>query len=149
MTIEELKETRDRLGLSQEELANELKVARNTVSRWELGNSKIPEFLDLALETIERKRKLKDKKFARVTFTVSAEENEQEKYRNSIEAFIKSGVIGGVDYKLIDTQTGFWVEITFHFFPDLAYLELYEEAIRKEFGEKVNNWSPLRASEVY
>jgi transcriptional regulator with XRE-family HTH domain len=55
MTIAELKAFRERLGLSQEDLANHLKVARNTVSRWELGNAKIPEYLDLALETIERR----------------------------------------------------------------------------------------------
>jgi len=57
MTSEELKVFRERVGLSQEQLAKELKVASNTVSRWELGTRKMPEFLDLALETIERKLK--------------------------------------------------------------------------------------------
>lgn len=50
----ELKIWRERLGLSQQELADELKVARNTISRWEVETRKIPEFLDLALETVER-----------------------------------------------------------------------------------------------
>jgi transcriptional regulator with XRE-family HTH domain len=50
----DLKERREKLKLTQEQLAKELKVAANTVSRWELGTRKIPEFLDLALQTIER-----------------------------------------------------------------------------------------------
>lgn len=61
MTKEELKSFRERLGLSQEELARDLRVARNTISRWELGNSKIPEFLDLALRSIEIDLKLSQK----------------------------------------------------------------------------------------
>lgn len=55
MTAEELKEFREKLGLSQEQLAAHLKVARNTVNRWERKKRQIPEFLDLALETIRRK----------------------------------------------------------------------------------------------
>ncbi len=54
MTGEELKTFRERIGMSQDKLAKELKVARNTVSRWELEERKIPEFLELALQTIER-----------------------------------------------------------------------------------------------
>ena len=57
MTGEELKFFREKLGLSQDQLAKELKVARNTVSRWELEERKIPEFLELALQTIERNTK--------------------------------------------------------------------------------------------
>ena len=57
MSGEELKTFRDNFGLSQDQLAKELKVARNTVSRWELEERKIPEFLDLALETIARRIK--------------------------------------------------------------------------------------------
>ena len=55
MTGEELKTFREKFGLSQDQLAKELKVARNTVSRWELEERKIPEFLELALETIKRR----------------------------------------------------------------------------------------------
>lgn len=55
MTAEELKSFREKNGLSQEQLAAKLKVARNTVNRWENKSRRIPEFLDLALETIERK----------------------------------------------------------------------------------------------
>jgi len=54
MTKDELKIFREKLGMTQSELAAALKVAPNTVSRWELGERKIPEFLDLALKTIER-----------------------------------------------------------------------------------------------
>ncbi len=59
MTGEELKTFRERIGMSQDQLAKELKVARNTVSRWELEERKIPEFLELALQTIERSLKRK------------------------------------------------------------------------------------------
>jgi DNA-binding XRE family transcriptional regulator len=51
---ETLKEWRERLGLSQEQLAEKLKVARNTINRWENGKRAIPEFLELALKTVER-----------------------------------------------------------------------------------------------
>ena len=57
MDKEELKAFREKLGMTQAELAKALKVAPNSVSRWELGERKIPEFLDLALETIERRMK--------------------------------------------------------------------------------------------
>ena len=57
MTSSELKAFREKYELSQTELANMLKVARNTVSRWETEERKIPEFLDLALETVERNLK--------------------------------------------------------------------------------------------
>jgi DNA-binding transcriptional regulator YiaG len=59
MTGEELKAFREKFDLSQDQLAKELKVARNTVSRWELEERKIPEFLELALQTIERNIKNK------------------------------------------------------------------------------------------
>jgi DNA-binding transcriptional regulator YiaG len=53
--VEQLKEFRGRVGLTQGELSKALSVANNTVSRWELGQRSIPEFLPLALETIERR----------------------------------------------------------------------------------------------
>jgi transcriptional regulator with XRE-family HTH domain len=53
--VEQLKEFRERVGLTQGELSKALSVANNTVSRWELGQRSIPEFLPLALETIERR----------------------------------------------------------------------------------------------
>ena len=55
MEKEELKKFRENLEMTQDQLAEKLKVARNTLSRWELGERKIPEFLDLALETVERR----------------------------------------------------------------------------------------------
>lgn len=57
MTGEELKSRRKKLSFTQEEFANELKVATNTVARWERDERAIPPYLDLALETIERKNK--------------------------------------------------------------------------------------------
>ena len=55
MTGEKLKTFREKFGLSQDQLVKELKVARNTVSHWEFEERKIPEFLELALQTIERR----------------------------------------------------------------------------------------------
>jgi transcriptional regulator with XRE-family HTH domain len=43
MTAEELKALRIRLGMTQEELAQKIGVARNTITRWEIGLRHIPE----------------------------------------------------------------------------------------------------------
>jgi transcriptional regulator with XRE-family HTH domain len=43
MTGEELRQIRTRLGLTQGEFASRLGVWLNTVSRWEIGERKIPE----------------------------------------------------------------------------------------------------------
>lgn len=59
MTGKELKEKRNELELTQEQLASELGVTANTVARWERGEMKIPPFLHLALETVQRKIKIK------------------------------------------------------------------------------------------
>ncbi len=57
MNGKELKEKRNNLALTQEQLANELNVTSNTVARWERDEMKIPPFLHLAIETIERNNK--------------------------------------------------------------------------------------------
>ncbi len=57
MNGKELKEKRNDLALTQEQLANELNVTGNTVARWERDEMKIPPFLHLAMETIERNNK--------------------------------------------------------------------------------------------
>jgi transcriptional regulator with XRE-family HTH domain len=58
MTPETLRETRTRLGLSQDQLAKALGVSTNTVARWERGALTIgtPAMLALALESLERRR---------------------------------------------------------------------------------------------
>ncbi len=60
MDKDALKKFREKVGLTQSGLADALSVANNTISRWELGTRAIPEFLPLALETIERRQKAKD-----------------------------------------------------------------------------------------
>lgn len=46
---------REKIGLTREELARELKTSYVTVFRWEKGERAMPPYLELALETIERK----------------------------------------------------------------------------------------------
>ncbi len=55
MEGKELKKKRKEFDFTQEQLANELQVTANTVARWERDEMKIPPFLHLALESIERK----------------------------------------------------------------------------------------------
>lgn len=62
MNGKELKEKRNDLSLTQEQLANELSVTGNTVARWERDEMKIPPFLYLAMETIERNNKKSQEK---------------------------------------------------------------------------------------
>ena len=57
MNGKELKAKRNNLGLTQEQLAGELNITGNTVARWERDEMKIPPFLHLAIETIERNNK--------------------------------------------------------------------------------------------
>jgi transcriptional regulator with XRE-family HTH domain len=56
MTGKELRKRRKDLGFTQEQLAKKLEVTANTVARWERDEMKIPPFLGLALETVERHR---------------------------------------------------------------------------------------------
>jgi transcriptional regulator with XRE-family HTH domain len=50
-----LKQRRERLGLTQAELAAHLGVASNTVSRYETGSLPIPAHMDLVLEALEKR----------------------------------------------------------------------------------------------
>jgi DNA-binding XRE family transcriptional regulator len=48
----DLREWRETNKLTQDQLADKLKVARNTVSRWEAGTRTIPPYLELALKQL-------------------------------------------------------------------------------------------------
>lgn len=52
MTPAELKSLRAALGWSQQRLAEELGVERNTVNRWEMGTRKISRMAEKMLATI-------------------------------------------------------------------------------------------------
>ena len=53
----DLQKKREELGLSREELARELKTTSVSIWRWEKDERAIPPYLDLALETVERRLK--------------------------------------------------------------------------------------------
>jgi transcriptional regulator with XRE-family HTH domain len=55
MTTKELQVWRKKNGFSQSQLAEVLGVTPLTISRWERGDRKIPSFLALTLECLERK----------------------------------------------------------------------------------------------
>ena len=55
MTSKALRKWRKRNSYSQGKLAKALAVTPLTVSRWERGERKIPSFLHLALECMEKK----------------------------------------------------------------------------------------------
>ncbi len=54
MKGKELKGKREKLGLTQTELADILGVKMNTVYRWESGILFVPKSIELAMETVER-----------------------------------------------------------------------------------------------
>jgi transcriptional regulator with XRE-family HTH domain len=62
MEKQELKQRRERLGLTQAEFAKILGVANNTISRYETGQVNIPEYMNLVLEAMEARQIEKLKK---------------------------------------------------------------------------------------
>lgn len=54
MTQHDLTAFRERLELTQQQLADKLGVDRVTIARWETGTRTMPAYLHLALETVER-----------------------------------------------------------------------------------------------
>lgn len=62
MTGVDIRETRERLELSQQALAVALGVAAASVHRWETGKIRVPPFLHLALERIEDGREARARK---------------------------------------------------------------------------------------
>lgn len=51
-----LKSIRDRLGMTQADLAEALSVSRVTVARWEIGTHRIPESVALAVQHLKPKK---------------------------------------------------------------------------------------------
>ncbi len=62
MKGKELKGKREKLGLTQTELADILGVKMNTVYRWESGILSVPKSIELAMKTVERRYKTKNAK---------------------------------------------------------------------------------------
>jgi transcriptional regulator with XRE-family HTH domain len=58
MKPKELRQRREALGMTQDDLARELGVKMMTVSRWERGVYPIPRHIGLAIEAIEMRRKV-------------------------------------------------------------------------------------------
>lgn len=54
MGEEEFKNMRERMRLTQKELANRLEVTETTIYRWETGKNPIPKSVELALKQIRR-----------------------------------------------------------------------------------------------
>lgn len=57
MTANELREKRKDLGYTQEELAVILGVTANTIARWERDEVTFPQYLELALRSVPKKKK--------------------------------------------------------------------------------------------
>ena len=57
VTADELKRKRERLGLTQAELAKRLGITKITILRYENGQTKIPRVVELAMKEIERELK--------------------------------------------------------------------------------------------
>jgi transcriptional regulator with XRE-family HTH domain len=57
MKPEELKDRREALRLTQEQLARALDVTMMTISRWERGIYPVPKHIELAVEALEKRRK--------------------------------------------------------------------------------------------
>lgn len=56
MDKNELKQRRERLGLTQGELAGELGYASNTISRYETGTLEIPKYMNLVIDALEKRQ---------------------------------------------------------------------------------------------
>jgi DNA-binding transcriptional regulator YiaG len=54
MTPDDLRTRRNNLHLTQKQLAAVLGVSTSTVSHWEQGVQRLPRYLDLVLQTLER-----------------------------------------------------------------------------------------------
>ena len=56
MSTEEIKGLREALGLTRTQLANELRVHRSTVQRWEAGKNRVPPHVPQFLKALQKLR---------------------------------------------------------------------------------------------
>jgi DNA-binding XRE family transcriptional regulator len=66
MNTSDLKQWRSKHRMTQQELADIIGVAKNTIYRWEAGMREIPPFLALALRCVEREGGEKEMKGAKM-----------------------------------------------------------------------------------
>ncbi len=60
MTSEDFKQTREKMRLTQTELAKRLEVTETTIYRWENGKGPIPRTAQLALKQIRTELRVED-----------------------------------------------------------------------------------------
>lgn len=53
MTKEEFKQRRDRIGMTQGQLADELGLSSSTVSKYEMGLNEVPKYFELIFEALD------------------------------------------------------------------------------------------------
>jgi len=71
MNAEEFKAWRERVGLTQQQVADKLKVTRTTIQNWEGDVTPIPQAVDMSCETWESRLKQENPDFGPVTLVYS------------------------------------------------------------------------------
>jgi transcriptional regulator with XRE-family HTH domain len=56
MTKDEFKQRRERLGMTQSQLAETLEMSISTISKYEIGVNEVPKHFEFIFESLERKQ---------------------------------------------------------------------------------------------
>jgi transcriptional regulator with XRE-family HTH domain len=56
MTKDEFKQRRERLGMTQSQLAETLEMSVSTISKYEIGVNEVPKHFEFIFESLERKQ---------------------------------------------------------------------------------------------